>query len=361
MKQIIKEVANKLGIDTVGINSCIDYSYLREFLLKRKINKEDCEFEEVNIDKRLRARNLFPECKSIIAIGIPYGRGYRLPAFTGKGLLSVSSFGEDYHKRIKRLLNKLAEELNKYLSFKYVDCVDTSFLIDKEVCRTAGLGDYGKNSLLINKYQGSFINLGYLLTDLEIEGDTIESKDVCGNCNICVISCPNGAIFPEGGINARKCISYLTQTKNYIPLNYREKMGRQIYGCDICQLVCPKNKEFLNEETNNDYSTLSVDLEELLSISNKDFVKRYGHTAGSWRGKNIWKRNAIISMGNLKLKSMFPLLKYELSNPSEMIKIYTAWSLLEIDRNSAKDILFNDLKYENESVKKEYLKLLESI
>ena len=249
MKQIIKETAYKLGIETVGITNRTDYSYLEDFLINRKNKNETSEFEEQDIKKRLNTKNLFFECRSIITLGVPYGEGYK-PSVLDTGLLSVSSHGIDYHKKVNTLLYKLAEEISKYNDFKYIACVDTTFLIDKEICKNSGIGNYGKNSLLINPNKGSFINLGYLLTDIEIEGDNTTEEDICGSCNICIKSCPNNAIFENGGINPKKCVSYLTQTKNYIPLEHRENMGRQIYGCDMCQVVCPKNKEVLNKKTN---------------------------------------------------------------------------------------------------------------
>jgi epoxyqueuosine reductase len=360
MKEIIKEAANKLGIETIGMSNTTDYSHLEEFLLKRKNNNLDCEFEEGDVKKRINAKNLFPELRTIITVGLPYGEGYKIPSSGHKGLLSVSSHGEDYHKRVKSLLIKLAQEIMHHIDFKFSPCVDTSYLIDKEICKLAGLGNYGKNSLIINQNKGSFIYLGYLLTDIGAEPDAVIEEDICGTCNICVKACPNKAIFESGGINPKRCVSYLTQTKNYIPLEYRENVGRQIYGCDICQIVCPLNKEILNKETNEDYSDLLVDLKELIKMSNKDFISKYGPAAGSWRGRNIWKRNALISIGNLKLNSMFENVKAELQNPSDMIKIYAAWSLVKLNKSSGRDILYNNLKYENDDVKNEYLKLLEA-
>lgn len=361
MKDRIREIANSLGIEIIGFTDILDYSYLGEFLNERIKLGYNSEFEEQLIDKRLDVRNVFQKCRSIIAIGIPYGEGYKKIVTHSKGLLSVSSYGEDYHKKLGALLNNLAEEIKKELPFEYKVCVDTSPLLDREICKNAGVGSYGKNSLLINKEFGSFINLGYLLTDLDIECDNkIDNIDICGDCNLCIRSCPNGAILKGGKINSKKCVSYLTQTKTYIPYEYRKNMRNQLYGCDVCQLVCPKNIINSQKEPKHDYSSLLIDLGELLTIDNKDFTSKYGHLAGSWRGKNIWKRNALISIGNLKLDYMYDMVENELNSSSDMIKIYAAWCLTKLNRIDARKALLNRMKYVNNEVKEEYIKLQEA-
>ncbi len=359
MKQQIIEIANSLGINIIGFTSVLDYSYLNNILTERNKNGFNTEFEEQDINKRLDVRNVFPKCKSIIAIGYPYAEGYKKPVDKGKGLLSVSSYGEDYHKKLNSILYNLAEKIKKHKNFDYTICIDTSPLIDREICKNAGIGNYGKNNLLINENYGSFINLGYLLTDLEIEGTNMTNIDICGKCDICIKSCPNNALSKDYGLNSKKCVSYLTQTKNYIPLEYRKNMKNQIYGCDVCQSVCPKNKQNSEKETNNNYSKLLIELKEIMHISNKDFINKYGHLSGSWRGKNVWKRNALISIGNLQLLSMYDIVKEELLNPSEMIKIYAAWSIIKLNKKGAMTELNNTLKYEDEKIKQEYMKLME--
>jgi len=359
MNQIITDIAKNMGIDIIGFTQVLNYSYLEDLLNNRANMGYTSEFEEQNINKRLDVRNVFFECKSIIAIGVPYAQGYKKPITSDKGLLSVVSYGEDYHKKLAFILNNLALEIKKYINFEYVSCVDTSPLIDREICKNAGIGQYGKNSLLINNNYGSFINLGYLLTDIDISNSAINKDNICKDCDICVKSCPNNAIFKDGGINSKRCVSNLTQTKNYIPMEYRNNMLNQIYGCDICQLVCPKNKKNIMIKSNENYNELLVDLADLLKISKADFNKKYGSLSGSWRGKNVWKRNALISIGNLGLFSMFDMVKEELENPSELIKIYAAWALMKLDRHKASDILNNYLKYENDIIKMEYIKLLE--
>nr|WP_312578560.1 tRNA epoxyqueuosine(34) reductase QueG [Sedimentibacter sp.] len=360
MKQKIYEVANDMGYEMFGITSIIDYDSLRSILNSRINNNYYNELQEQNIEKRLNAKNVFPECKSIIAVGFSYAKGYKIINSKNKGLISLISFGEDYHHIVNESLKEFGKRLEKYFSFKYKICVDTSPLIDKEICRRAGIGNYGKNSLLINEDFGSFIYLGYLLTDLDIvEKGNDKYIDICKDCDICIKLCPNNAILKNGKVNTKRCISYLTQTKNYIPIEYRKNMGNHIYGCDVCQLVCPKNQKTLTTESSSNYKKLLVDLKELLSISNSQFADKYGNTSGGWRGKNIWKRNAIISITNLDLKYMFDLVKEELKNQSNMIKIYSAWSMMILNKQKASDILYSNLKYEKDIVMYEYKKLLE--
>lgn len=359
MKNIITDIAKKIGIDVIGFTDVTDYGYLQEFLVSRKDKGFSSEFEEQDIIKRLDARNILPGCKSIIAIALPYAEGYEKSKAPDKGLLSVVSYNEDYHTKVKKILENLAGEIKKHFNFEYAACVDTTPLIDREICRNAGIGHYGKNNLLISESYGSFMNLGYLLTDIEIQCVKSQAVDICKDCTICIKSCPNNAIMEGGILDATRCVSALTQTKKYISADYRKNMRNQIYGCDICQLVCPKNKKILEKKTNEDYKSLELGLEELLKISNAEFDQKYGSSSGSWRGKNVWKRNALISIANLKLASLFHAVEKELDNPSDMIKIYACWALMELDRKKAADILNKRYDYENDMIKSEILKLLE--
>lgn len=359
-KELIQYEANKIGIEKIGFTNILDYSYLSKQLRDREKIGYSCELEEKDINKRIFINDTFPNCSSIITAAFPYGFNFQRKALNYHGQLSVSTFGIDYHKVINEKLSKLVEKLKKYINFNYKICVDTAPFIDREICKNSNLGYYGKNHMLINDDYGSLMFLGYILLDQKIGDMKSNNKvDICGECNLCIKHCPNKAIKDNGYMDSSRCISYLTQTKKYIPLEYREKMGNAIYGCDICQLVCPKNKSILETEHGYDYSTLIIDLEEIMSITNKEFIHKYGNMAGSWRGKNIWKRNSFISAANLHFKKVLPKIIDNLDSKSNMIKTYASWALIKLNKKIGKDLINNKIKYENEKIKEEYKKLLE--
>lgn len=372
MKNKIKEIAQNLGFDKIAFTNIIKYDYLLDVLNYRVSNNYNCEFEEKDLSKRVDASFMMPECKTIITVMLPYARAYQIPRKENMGNLSISSFSIDYHKTLHQKLENLVTELKKDIEFNYKICVDNTPLNDRAVCLKSGLGYIGKNSMLIDDEYGSFVFLGSILTDLDIVADNdIDSSlsanaiimndksSKCGNCNICINKCPNNAIMDNNLINAKRCVSYLTQTKEYIPIEYRKAMGNQIYGCDICQINCPKNSKLLNQSSEENYDSLLIDLEELFKISNKGFNLKYGHMAGSWRGKSIWKRNAIIACANMELHNFSDLIKNELYGNSDMFKIYASWALLKLNVQKSKDLIYNRIKYEDEAIRNEYNKLLE--
>lgn len=374
MKNKIQEVAKSVGIERISFTNTTKFDGLFDLLNYRTNNNYNCEFEESDISKRLDASFLLQNCKTIITAMIPYAKGYKVPKENGMGNLSVSSHGRDYHKSLHEKLEEFILSLKKDFEFNYKICVDTTPLIDRYICCKSGLGYIGKNSMLIDDEYGSFTFLASILTDLDIsdslEDEACISSSKCGNCNICIKKCPNNAILEidktkvdmnieQRVIDTKKCVSYLTQTKQYIPIEYRKAMGTQIYGCDMCQINCPKNYKILNQTSEEDYNSLLVDLRELFKMTNKEFAFKYGEVAGSWRGKNIWKRNAIIVCANMELTNFYDLIKEELYGNSEMFKTYASWALLKLDVQKSKNLLYNMIKYESESISKEYRKLLE--
>lgn len=216
------------------------------------------------------------------------------PYFAGedeKSNLSKYCQSEDYHKVCTRILDKICNECN----FKdYKIFCDTGYHIDRALAFEAGLGFYGKNSMLINDKLGSFFFIAYALLNEDLKLDFPLEKS-CIGCNNCIKKCPNGAILNDGKICEERCVSAITQKKGELSQKEEEliKNGRLIFGCDICQNVCPHNKnltctpitDFLNDRIN------VLSLSDIENLSNKEFKEKYGKYAFSWRGKKVLERN----------------------------------------------------------------------
>jgi len=343
LNQYILDKSKQLNIDICGFTDSSPLYNLREYLIYREENNIMTEFEEKDIMKRIDPKLTLPSCKSIIVIGISYNVDYQqeakeLPTSENhlvtppKGYLSRASWGIDYHLVLREKMQELILEIQKVKDFNYRYFVDTGPLVERELAKRAGIGYYGKNCSIINDEYGSFIFIGYILTDLDLDySEGIKNK--CGDCNLCIEACPTGALEGAYKFNPKKCISYLTQTKENIPLELRKKMGSKIYGCDTCQLVCPKNKGIKktnHKEFSPEITSGYINIEELLEISNKEFKRKYGSMAGAWRGKNILRRNGIITLGNMRRKEYLNLLISQLNDPNEMIREYAQWAIVNI-------------------------------
>jgi epoxyqueuosine reductase len=211
--------------------------------------------------------------------------------------------------------------------------VDTGELSDRAVAERAGIGWSGKNTMIITPEFGSYVYLGNLITNLPFEPDQ-PMEDQCGTCNKCVDVCPTGALVQGGQLNAKRCVAYLTQTKGFLPDEFRAKIGNRIYGCDTCQTVCPKNKGIdfhFHEEMEPDPEIAKPLLKPLLTISNKDFKEKYGHVSGSWRGKKPIQRNAILALAHFKDETALPdLITVMQEDPRPVLRGTAAWAIGKI-------------------------------
>ena len=309
MVERIREIARELGIEMIGFACAEPFLNIQELLINRAEGGVSAEFEEPILSKHIDPSLSLEGCKGIISVAIQYDTGVKPKSDCSlRGSLSKSSWGTDYHKVLGGLLRDLAEMLQSETGEVFQPYVDTGPLVDREVAHRAGIGYYGKNCSIINPEYGSWIFLGYILTTLKLESVKTRLESQCGECRLCLDACPTGALEAPGVLNSKKCISYLTQTKGMIELELQTKMGVKIYGCDTCQLVCPKNKgipfsahhEFIPEKTGG-----YVDILEVLSMSKNEFAVKYGSMAGSWRGRSVLIRNALIALENTGLKGEY--------------------------------------------------------
>lgn len=286
----IIELFNKNNIDTVGIAPIGPYEELRK-VLEDKVNKNLITgMEEPDIEKRINPKLIMEDASSIIVCAIPYYVGEKY-----ESNISMYCHGLDYHLVIKEKLNKICEEIkSKDKNFEYKIFTDNGPLVDRYLAYLAGLGYYGINNNLITDKYGSYVFIGYIVNNYNLEPDEKLNKN-CMKCNKCVKYCPGNALEGNYQMDPKKCVSYITQKKEELTDEEKEKMrkNKSIFGCDVCQNVCPHNQDVaiskIEEFTTNLITNLSE--EEINSISNKEFKRRYNDRAFSWRGRNIIKRN----------------------------------------------------------------------
>lgn len=323
----------KIGIDLIGFTKAEPFHELRSLLEKRRDKGHLSGFEEEDLELRTNPFKTMENAKTIIVIGQAYHIDEaKLTKDTPElyGELARTAWGRDYHLVLKEKLQQLAEFLNnKYEGLQYKAFVDTGPLVDRYLAYRAGLGWYGYNNTLINEEYGSWFFIGYMLTNVEFEPDSpVENK--CKGCRSCIELCPGKALEKDYGLDAKKCISYLLQKREDLTEEERRKLGNRIYGCDVCQLVCPHNKD-VKETTTEDFlprePSHKIDLESLLNMSNKEFKQLFSTNASGWRGKKILQRNAIIALGNLGDKRAIPILMSLLEDPREEIREYARWAL----------------------------------
>ncbi|MGX6977997.1 tRNA epoxyqueuosine(34) reductase QueG [Vagococcus elongatus] len=345
MNQALKEKiiaeSKKIGIDKIGFTDGAPFSHLEESLREQKDAGHTTGFEHPDFEERIYPQKIFEDPRSIIAIALAYPtkmtqkaemiRGER------RGSFARASWGTDYHiilrERMNRLISFIEKEVPHELGPKFKPIVDTGELIDVAVAQRAGLGFIGKNGLLITEEFGSYVYLGEIITNIPFEKD-VPMESQCGECTKCIDLCPTSALLGDGRMNGQRCLSYQTQTRGMMPEEYREKIRTVIYGCDICQQVCPFNQgkdTHYHKEMEPEPEIVTPLLRPLLTISNKEFKDKFGHLAGSWRGKKPIQRNAIIALGNARQKNALPdLLMVAEKDPRADIRATAFWSIGKI-------------------------------
>lgn len=352
------DYAREIGIDKIGFAAASPFSELKNRLIRQQELNYASGFEEKDLDKRTDPSKLLEGAKSIIAIAISYPSKMPNPP-VGKrgerrGIFARSSWGRDYHIVLKERLQLLEEWLKEQVPGVQVkSMVDTGELVDRAVAERAGIGWSGKNCSIITPEFGSYVYLGEMITNIPFEPDEpIENE--CGNCTLCLDVCPTGALVAPGVINAKTCISYLTQTKDVIDDEYRERIGNRLYGCDTCQTICPKNKGKVNwnhEDFMPDSDMVKPKLLPILSMSNREFKEKFGVLSGSWRGKMPIQRNAIIALAHFKEETALPeLIEILKSDPRPVMRATAAYAIGKIGGPLAEETLKAAKKLEQDEL-----------
>jgi epoxyqueuosine reductase len=334
----LKQRARDLGFDRVGIAPAVSplgFSRLEEWL--------DCGYAgEMSYLPNRRAAYEHPEhvlegVRSVIMLAMNYRTDEPAPTRPGEFRVSRYAWGAgDYHDVLRRRLKQFAGALHDFEAGCRTRCVvDTAPLLERDFARLAGLGWFGKNTMLLNKQLGSWFFLGAVLTDLELPTDAPHDTAHCGTCTRCLEICPTDA-FPEAGVlDARRCISYLTIElwDRPIPIELRPGLGDWGFGCDLCQEVCPWNSK-APRSTEEQFAPRSgmnpAGAVELLRLTEPEFRARFGRTPLARSGRGGLLRNAAIVLGNSGDRSQLPALYAALDDEAPLVRGAAVWAISQL-------------------------------
>ena len=302
-------------------------------------------------------RTVEPAAQALVVVGLYYGEAAPLgradesqetpgdparhdapndPGSGPRGQVSRYAWGDDYHDVMAPRLKRLAQYLVRHGAQVARYYVDTGPMIDKAAARRAGLGWYGKNTLIITRAgYGSWVFLGEILTDLALPPDAPAQGD-CGRCRLCLDACPTAAIVAPYTVDARRCISYLTiEHRGAIPLEMRPLIGDRIFGCDVCQAVCPHNTKTLArahpEFAPRPGTGARPELIPLLNIGDAEFRRRFRGSAVTRTKRRGLRRNVAVALGNLRDPAAVPALAEALGDEEEpLVRSHAAWALGQI-------------------------------
>jgi epoxyqueuosine reductase len=322
------ELASAIGFDLCGIAPAAEFpelAHLGEWLVRGHAG----EMRYLHDPRRRSPAHTMQGARSVIVCALNYNTAYppsteaqlQPEASAGpRGWISRYAWGDDYHHVLGEMLEALVEQLHSEFPehFEARAYVDTGPIVERVAAKYAGLGWLAKNTCLINEELGSWLFLGVIVTTLDLalslQAREMPSPDLCGNCRLCIDACPTGAIVEPYVLDARRCISYLTiELRSKIPADLREPMGQHVFGCDICQDVCPWNRRAPATALSNfqprgheTHPLFSPELEWLVSLSEEEFQSVFRGSPvkrAKWRGM---VRNACVAIGNSGLRPQEP-------------------------------------------------------
>ncbi len=337
LKQAIKEKARQLGFVLAGVTSSEPpqhYNIFENWLDQNKHGTMQYLAEERGRIRRADPKKILPECKSILVLALPYSS-----FSTHHSSFHIASYalGEDYHEiipaRLKQIVEFIEEQVGHPIPNRYY--TDTGPILERELAQRAGLGWIGKNSMLINPQAGSTFFLAEILLGIELEPDNPFSTDHCGTCTRCLTACPTQCIQPDRTVDARRCISYLTiELKDEIPEGLRSQMENWIFGCDICQQVCPWNRFSLPADPAFEPKIPLPVLISDLTLSSGEFNQRFKKSPIKRTKRRGYLRNLSVAVGNKGDEKNIPFLEQAAQDKEPLIKSHAQWAIKNITKKS---------------------------
>ena len=346
----VKRLAQDHGLAVAAVTSAEPFDGL-ERILTDHIRAGHAEgmpwFDEARASVASDPRRLHATARSILSVGIAYWTDPAPPSDgVPRGRIARYAWGRDYHKVLRRRMRSLLDDIAGLVGqpVEARTLVDTARISDRAVAARAGLGWYGKHSCVIVPGKGSWVLLGELLLDIDLEPDPPIEKN-CGRCSICIDRCPTGAIVSPYTVSAPRCISFQTiEQRGAIPLEIRPLMGAWVFGCDVCQEVCPYTRaaaladdaELQPAHVDNAFPSLPW----LLTVSEPEFLARYAGTAVMRAKRRGLARNAAVAIGNLGDPALVPVLVDALRTHDEpLVRAHAAWALGRLGGDAARGVL----------------------
>jgi epoxyqueuosine reductase len=322
----LARLAEELGIDAIGSAPAAPYTETEERIRERRERGlfADMRFTMAHPEVSCHPESLLAGARSVVSAALCY-YAPSPPTAPGRGRLPRYTWSDVYAKLRERL-----DALGRRLGGSYRVLVDANQHVDREGAVRAGIGFYGKNTMLITRRHGSWVVLGTLVTDVDIEESPPFEAD-CGDCRLCIEACPTGALDEPGTVDATRCLSYWTQSSLPIPEEYRERLGEMVYGCDICQEVCPWNRGV--EKRRNGLRAQgepTVSLVDWLRADTASLADRYDRLYVPRNDGRYLRRNALVALGNVGGAEDAALAEPHAAGDDELLREHAAWALARI-------------------------------
>ncbi len=346
----IKEYARQLGFPLAGITTPeppAHFEVYQRWLEAGHHGQMTYLAEERALERRADPRNILPECRSILVLGIPYSNpalaqpepktsNAQLPV-TNYGRTAAYAWGDDYHlilpPRLEALVRFIEELVGHSVPNRWY--TDTGPLLERDLAQRAGLGWIGKNTCLISPRNGSYFLLAEILLGLDLPPDRPFTSDQCGSCTRCIEACPTQCIQSNRTLDARRCISYLTiENKAEIPLELRPQVGNWVFGCDICQMVCPWNIRFAHQHGDPAFApregrALPV-LAQDLTLTLEGFNRKFQNSPLKRAKRRGYLRNLAVAAGNARDVGSLPALEKAQNDAEPLVQQHAQWALGQI-------------------------------
>jgi epoxyqueuosine reductase len=364
LTQSVKEQAYHLGFSLVGVSTPDPLSHADIFENWLEQGRQG-EMAYLNSSRSRLCRafptRILPECRSVLVLGMRYPSPPALTRSESKNVnlqakIAAYAWGKDYHailpERLQNLVAFTESQVGHLVPNRWY--TDTGPLLERELAQRAGLGWIGKNTCLINPGEGSYFFLAEILLGLELDPDQPFTHDRCGTCTRCMTACPTGCILPDRTLDSRRCISYLTiELKGLIPRELRPRMGTWIFGCDVCQLVCPWNR-FATQKVDPAFGHhIPPNLLDELTLSADQFKQKYRQSPIMRARRAGYLRNIAVVLGNLRSQEAVPALTQAImTDHAPLVRAHAAWALGRIGGRHARAALEKAAGTENDMMVK---------